>query len=88
MEEKESHAPGATDYGTDVIPSFNMELKGNSAEGNVYDRAMEGFGGTAAPGRNVRNTGNDAPGAFIKGSNKGNNVQAGSPMSGAEGSAV
>jgi hypothetical protein len=82
---------GKNDYKVDSIPSFNMELKGNSAEGNIYAPAMSGYGGTAAPGRDVTGRvgdGTDAPGAFIQGSNKGNNVQAGSPMSGAESSAV
>ncbi len=73
---------GKNDYTTDSLPSFDMSLKGNSAEGNIYAPAMAGYGGTAAPGRNVGPTGNDAPGAFIKGNNKGNDVAAGSEMSG------
>jgi hypothetical protein len=70
------------DYKTDSLPSFNMELKGNSAEGNIYEPAMKGYGATAAPARHADMGGTDAPGAFIRGSNKGNDVDAGSEMSG------
>ena len=76
------------DYKVDSIPSFNMELKGNSAEGNVYDPAMRGYGATAAPARYADVAGTDAPGAFIQGNNKGNDVKAGSPMGNAESSAT
>ena len=74
---------GGNDYIPDSLPKFNMELKGNSAEGNVYEPAMKGYGLYAAPGRPGHgNSGVDAPGAFIKGNNKGNDVDAGSEMSG------
>ncbi len=75
---------GGADYSVDKIGAFPMELKGNSAEGNVYEPAMKGYGAKAVltrdsfayEGKNTEHT--NPPGAFLDGGNKYNSVPAGS----------
>ena len=74
-----------TDYSVDTIARFPMELKGNSAEGNVYEPAMQGYGRHATLTRvNIAFEGQEGinpPGAFVQGNNEFNNVAAGKPGS-------
>ena len=70
------------DYTIDKIPDFPANLKGNSAEGNVLQTPMQGFGKYAdfsRPGEHENSQ--DALGAFIQGNNPANSTAAGKEMS-------